>query len=311
MIGIYKIENLINHKVYIGQSTNIYDRWNAHRLYGRANDKYIHEPWYNYPLYCAMRKYGLENFEFSIIECTSMQQLDERERYWIEYYDSYNNGYNATTGGGGNCRITEEQKNLIIDMWNKSYLMEEISSKLNIDKHTVISFLKQYEPSYSIEEARRRGSIASGAAHRKKIDCYDLYNNYLRTYDSIRAAVAHLNIKERRIIECCKHKVPYYLGYRFAYHGEPLWEIPEGKRLTPRPIYKIDHGNKVYYPSFSEAVKQNNISEREIRKSIKNNQPTDYDSDVQWYTVDYSISPIITEYTYYTTEEGYATEHLK
>ena len=86
-----------------------------------------------------MRKYGLENFEFSIIEYTSMEQLDEKERYWIEYYDS---GYNATTGGGGNCRITEKQKNSIIDMWNKSYLMEEISSKLNIDKRTVISFLK-------------------------------------------------------------------------------------------------------------------------------------------------------------------------
>lgn len=47
----------------------------------------------------AIKKYGIENFDFSIIEECSPDFLDERERYWISYYDSYNNGYNRTPGG--------------------------------------------------------------------------------------------------------------------------------------------------------------------------------------------------------------------
>ena len=46
-----------------------------------------------------MRKYGIENFTFSVIEECSQEQLNEREIYWIEYYDTYKNGYNSTLGG--------------------------------------------------------------------------------------------------------------------------------------------------------------------------------------------------------------------
>ena len=72
MIGIYKIENKINHHVYIGQSINIEARWQEHYRNGSANESFINRAWYNYPLYRALRKYGLENFEFTIIEETSI-----------------------------------------------------------------------------------------------------------------------------------------------------------------------------------------------------------------------------------------------
>lgn len=86
--GIYKIENLINHKVYIGQSKNIEVRWRAHRT---AKDDYsIHQ---------AIQKYGVENFEFSIIEECEPDQLNEKEIYWINQYNSYTEGYNETLGG--------------------------------------------------------------------------------------------------------------------------------------------------------------------------------------------------------------------
>jgi len=99
-----------------------------------------------------------------------------------------------------------------------------------------------------------------------------MYNNYLRTYNSISDAAKHLNIKETGIINCCKHKSPYYMNYRFAYHKELLWEIPSDKYLTSRPIYKIDNtGNKTYYLSYSDAVRKDNVTEYSIRKSIKNN----------------------------------------
>ena len=57
--GIYKIENQVNQKVYIGQSTNITTRWRRHRSEASNLNN-------SYPLYCAMRKYGLDNFSFEI-----------------------------------------------------------------------------------------------------------------------------------------------------------------------------------------------------------------------------------------------------
>lgn len=49
----------------------------------------------------AINKYGIENFTFEIIEECSEEQLNNRERYWIAYYDTYHNGYNRTVGGEG------------------------------------------------------------------------------------------------------------------------------------------------------------------------------------------------------------------
>ena len=48
-----------------------------------------------------MRKHGTENFEIELIEEISIDKLSEREMYWIEKYNSYHNGYNATKGGDG------------------------------------------------------------------------------------------------------------------------------------------------------------------------------------------------------------------
>lgn len=85
-VGIYLIENLLNHKKYIGQSKNIYARWSGHRCDSKVRDL---------PLYFAMRKDGLENFKFSILEECDIFQLAEREDYWIAFYNSYvPNGYN-------------------------------------------------------------------------------------------------------------------------------------------------------------------------------------------------------------------------
>lgn len=96
MIGIYKITNKINGKLYIGFSNNIERRFREHKYRGTQYEK---NPEWDKPLYRAMRKYGIENFSFEIIEECTIETADEREIYWINYYDSYNRGYNATTGG--------------------------------------------------------------------------------------------------------------------------------------------------------------------------------------------------------------------
>lgn len=94
MIGIYKISNDLNGKVYVGQSIDIERRFKQHIQdtlnEQRRNKSVIHK---------AMWKYGIEHFCFEIIEECKKEELDEREQYWISYYDSYHNGYNSTAGG--------------------------------------------------------------------------------------------------------------------------------------------------------------------------------------------------------------------
>lgn len=102
--GIYKITNNINNKIYIGQSQNIEQRWRSHK-YESINEK--QKP-YNYSIHKAFRKYGLDNFSFDIIEIVPKEKLNEREIYWINYYNSYKNGYNETLGGEGGPGLKEE-----------------------------------------------------------------------------------------------------------------------------------------------------------------------------------------------------------
>lgn len=97
-VGIYKFENLVNGHIYIGQSINIEQRYLDHLKRARNKGIYNHE--YNSPLHRAIRKYGIDNFDFSIIEHCEITELDQREIFWISYYNSYENGYNLTRGGG-------------------------------------------------------------------------------------------------------------------------------------------------------------------------------------------------------------------
>lgn len=135
--GIYKIQNKINGKIYIGQSVNIEQRWKAHKVAGKNTN---HEHNY-YPLYKAMYKYGLDNFDFSIIEECSKDKLNEREKYWILYYDSLNNGYNQVLEGVvtklyGTLTQNEvkEIKELLL---NSTLTQTEIGNKYNIGLNSI------------------------------------------------------------------------------------------------------------------------------------------------------------------------------
>lgn len=94
--GIYKIENIINHKVYIGQSNNIYRRYKEHfSPNSKLSNTYLHY---------AIKHYGIENFTFQILKVT--YDLDYWEKFYIYWYRSAdsNYGYNLTTGGQAGSR---------------------------------------------------------------------------------------------------------------------------------------------------------------------------------------------------------------
>lgn len=139
MVGIYKITNLINNKVYIGQSKNIEMRWNRHKTgpFNPNNNSY------NSALYRAIRKYRLENFTFEVIEKCEEKDLNEKEIFWIRYYDSHNKnkGYNLT-GGGENAitvsKITIEQAHEIKQLLINSCLSQaDIAEKYGISQKSV------------------------------------------------------------------------------------------------------------------------------------------------------------------------------
>lgn len=92
MVGIYKITNIINNNCYVGQSRNIKNRWKCHQTAAHnPNDST-----YEYPLYRAMRKYGMQAFEYTVLEECPIEELNNRETYWIKYYHPE---YNQTIGG--------------------------------------------------------------------------------------------------------------------------------------------------------------------------------------------------------------------
>ncbi len=95
--GIYMYRNKINGKVYIGQTVNVYLRRRQHE--NPTGQDRTHQ--FDSDFHRDLREYGIENFEFSLLEECLPQELNEREVYWINKYKSTEIGYNVKKGGSG------------------------------------------------------------------------------------------------------------------------------------------------------------------------------------------------------------------
>lgn len=91
--GIYKITNIKTKECYIGQAMHIKERWAEHAKCGLGIDT----PAGN-KLYKAIQEFGLWNFSFEVLEICPQNQLNEKEKYYIDLYSSYDYGYNSTRG---------------------------------------------------------------------------------------------------------------------------------------------------------------------------------------------------------------------
>ena len=112
MSFIYVITNKINNKQYVGKTTDtIEHRWKRHLIDSRKRTCEKR------PLYNAINKYGFENFTINVLEECSIDDLSDKEQYWINKLNTYRNGYNATLGGDGTIlynykEIAEKYKEL-------------------------------------------------------------------------------------------------------------------------------------------------------------------------------------------------------
>lgn len=150
MASIYIIKNTINNKVYIGQTIQpINIRFNNHKMASRIEDT---------KFYRAIRKYGEDKFYIEPLEENiPIEKLNEREQYWIQFFDSYQNGYNSTLGGDG---IRSINYNLIYEYWLQGYNITDISKMCFIGRNTISRVLRG---SYNItsEEIKKRGYISN------------------------------------------------------------------------------------------------------------------------------------------------------
>ena len=134
---IYKITNKINGKSYIGQTIqNVKERFYQHCA-TKCSQAIL-----NMVIHKAITKYGKSNFTIEVIEEVESANLNDRERYWIRYYDSYNNGYNSTEGGQDGIKLF---KNLdtesIVREYKSGKSLREIGRLFNVDKQTIKDLL--------------------------------------------------------------------------------------------------------------------------------------------------------------------------
>ena len=172
MIGyIYKITNLINQKSYIGKTTFSVDRrWKEHQQESKSQRSQ------NRPLYRAMNKYGIENFSIEVVEEVNIKELSKKEIYWIGYYDTYNNGYNATLGGDGKILYDYDE---FAQLYEKGYTIKQISSFYDCDAEHVGNILKQmgYDTKTNAKQVWS-----------KQVAAYDKNDNFIQAFASMDAA---------------------------------------------------------------------------------------------------------------------------
>lgn len=256
--GIYKITNKINNHAYIGQSIHIYQRWEEHI---RLIDSDC-----TYTLYNAFRKYGLINFDFLILEECKQEQLNEREIYWIAYYDTFYNGYNETKGG-------QTQSDLIkipVEQYDKqgnfiaSYLSITEASKITGAKNIsgVCKGKKYTSGGYQWFYKGQANPIDLTNCNlhgERAVLQYDLDGNYIKEFKSITEAARSINMVPSAIGRNCQHINQRAGNYQWKYKDDltPIEKVEIIKHHYREVAqYDLDGNFITCYTSISEAERQ-------------------------------------------------------
>lgn len=163
-----------------------------------------------------MIKYGIEHFSIELIEETDNPK--EREVYWIEYYGTFKNGYNATFGGDGKRYIDYD---LVVATYKQVGNMVDTANFLGICPDSVDNILKIKE------EQKRTSSDIMVEKYAKPINMLDLNGMYIMTFTSAYDAARYLlqngltNCKlttiRTHIVEVCKEKRKSAAGFKWSY----------------------------------------------------------------------------------------------
>lgn len=250
--GIYCIENLVNHKRYIGLSTDIDSRWKTHKRKLNGNSHV------NEHLQSAWNKYGENNFDFSIIEKCKEENIKEREKYYISLYNTQDNklGYNKTSGGDGIKDLSEECSEKIsisetmypvvcltingdfvkeyrncakaaIDLCGRTENIRQCCNK-EVGYKTQYGFIWMYKTDY--ENGLFNKSYYIRGNNSKEIDVYDLSGNYINTYSNAREIDKELGIPYRNVSQVCNGQKRQSHGYICRFKGDSFDKYPTTRK---------------------------------------------------------------------------------
>lgn len=188
---IYKITNKEDGKIYIGQTTQILeDRWRQHKKIG-SNCRYLKR---------AFNKYGIHNFEFKLICICFDEDLDKYEIQYMEKYSSMvPNGYNLRKGGNSGKHHEETKKKISDSLKGRTDI---INAKNRLGKHHSEETKKKIS-----ESLKDRTDIVRHSYYKnKKINQYDLNNNFIKSFNNIILASRYNNISRNGISKCCSNQ---------------------------------------------------------------------------------------------------------
>lgn len=232
--GIYKIENQINGKIYIGQSVNIEERFKRHK--SLKDNLVVHK---------ALQKYGVDNFSFSIVELCEIVELDEKEKYWIHYYNSLiPKGYNMVDGGSNGAGLAKSRKVLQYDLQG-NFLQEYDSARqaaalTGINNSSIsaccrgeISHTKEYQWKYFDDNKKTIFPLEKVIINNFPILQFDKKGNFIKEYPSMKEAAEESGASKPVISKVCNHKGKTAGGYLWCFKND-VKRIEEIKNLSKK-----------------------------------------------------------------------------
>ena len=195
---IYIIRNTINSKVYIGQTkVSLKLRFQNHLSAARNGKDYV--------IGKAIRKYGEENFYIELLEECTIEELNERERYWISYFNSTDNkfGYNISIGGNVIRTTKELDSNLIINMFNSGIPAYKIAKILHSGVPNITNLLKESNIIYGLG-LQKTDKLEESMIVDLYLDGYstiDIGRKFNKNKSTIRRILLRNNIKLRTFEE--------------------------------------------------------------------------------------------------------------
>ena len=282
MIGIYKITNKVNNKCYIGQSTNIERRWVDHQVPSVWNNPRSES--YNYPLYIAFRKYNLNNFTFEIIEECLPEELNEKEVYWIKYYNSYLQGYNQTPGGNNTSTTIPIYQYDLFGRFIAEYPNISIAaSKTNTQYNNLYSCLSRKNNQYCANKYQwsyeKKDYIGPPPIYTPVI-CFDLEGKRIGEYYCLEEAHKATNCSIEVIRKSCNDHKIHNKNYQWRYWIENpnLQNISAAKPYdnNKKEINQFDLNNNYIktWNSISEAANELQLTRANLSSACHNRQKT-------------------------------------
>jgi group I intron endonuclease len=219
--GIYKITNIINGKMYVGSTNNLANRKDNHFSELKRN---VHP---NRFLQRAVNKYGMENFKFEIIEHCLLKELNIKEGYWCSLLNTYNDkyGYNLIIVNLDGVHIMPKEikeKLRIINTGKKhSEITKERQRNAKLGKSFALSHKEKITPYliHGFHNKEHRSKLQK--ARQRSVLQYDLNNNFIQEFESIKKADDFLSLgKRNNISNCCLGKQKTCCGSKWKYKYE-------------------------------------------------------------------------------------------